>query len=160
MNKKKIIIMRYHVLYLINETNNSLINKQSFQESLISKRDKRPKNTNKNIFNKKEFQIPNSPSTKIKLQKNNKKVGFTSNSKHFIKLNNNNDQKDVIYLGQNNLENNKSDNNIMKYMKICKTSEEKQNYLNNGVNFSNQDYNKAIFYSTKRDNKKILKPSN
>ena len=150
--------------YNKNEASISLINKQSFQESLISKREKKPKNNNKKLVNKKEMQIPNSPEVKIKLQKNNQiiinKVGHTPNSKHFIKFTNNPAQNNIIKFEQSNIENNKSDNNIMKYLKICKTSEGKQNYLNNGVDFSNIDNNKVIIYSTKRENKKVLKPAN
>ena len=157
--------------YNVTNISNSVINHN--KNSFVPKsHDKRPKNNKKNHMKKGLF-IPRSPIAKVKLQKKSKLandtnfIGYTPYSKSFIKFTNhsNASKKTDIKGGQIYLSN-KSENKVIKYLKVSKTADEKKNALkNNRVDLSNSSknninkLNKELLNSFKRKNQKLLKPS-
>ena len=159
INKKKI---KYNI---INTSHPIINNKISDENSLIGNTsNKRPKN-NKNYNIKKDI-ISMNPN-KMKLQKNVKTennykfnfIRFTPNSKSFININKNNN-RNGIKLEINQLENNKSEANIMKYLKINKTSDERHNKIKGRCDYTNNNINKEGLNLIRKENKLLLRPIN
>ena len=150
----------------INNISHPIINNKILDENsqIGYTSNKKPKN-NKNGNIKKDI-IPMNPN-KMKLQKNVKTennykfnfIRFTPNSRSFININKNN-KRNGIKLAISRLENNKSETNIMKYLKINKTSDERRNKIKNRCDYTNNNIYKEGLNLVKKDNKLLLRPIN
>ena len=166
----------FNVIYSKRDNNDTKINKKIVKNNFINishpmvkiteeddfisnSNIKTPKNIKYNHI-KKDF-IPSNP-IKMKLQKNIKTenneifinfIRHTPNSKPFININKNNNK----YSKFSQYDNNKSENNIKKYLKINKTSDEKHNKIKYKIGSNNSNINKELLNKT--ENNYLLKPT-
>ena len=148
----------------INNISNPIIgNKISEENSLICYTNNKRQKANKNSHIKKDIISMNA--NKMKLQKivktDNNFIRFTPNSKSYI-INNKNNNRNGIKLAISRFENSKSENNIMKYLKINKTSDERRNklkYKYNRCDYTNNNIKERLNV-VKKEHKLLLRPIN